>query len=128
MTMNRRQFAQGIAGAFAASLHAQNQSNSEWGGPIVDCHHHPRRTAEANTAHLDGAGISNAMLLARANYVDSFKELQEKYPGRYLGWFASTDITRPDADKTLEQAIKAGASTTDLPTPGALPGLARATS
>jgi predicted TIM-barrel fold metal-dependent hydrolase len=109
MTMNRRHFAQWIASAVAAaSLDAQTPT-SEWGGPIVDCHHHPRRTAEANTAHLDGAGISNAMLLARANYTEQYAELQQKYPGRYLGWFAGTDVTRPDADKTLEQAVKAGA-------------------
>jgi predicted TIM-barrel fold metal-dependent hydrolase len=108
MTINRRQFAQGIAGAFAAGVQAQTRTN-EWGGPIVDCHHHPRRTAEANTAHLDGAGISHAMLLARANYAEQYADLQQKYPGRYLGWFAGTDVTRPDADKTLEQAVKAGA-------------------
>ena len=107
MTINRRTFAQGLAGFVAAGLHAQPQN--EWGGHVVDCHHHSRRTPEANTAHLDGAGISNAMLLARAPYADQFAELQSKYPGRYLGWFAGTDVTRPDADKTLEQAVKSGA-------------------
>ena len=66
MTMNRRQFIHGVAAFSLTSLGAQ--STSEWGGPIVDCHHHPKRTLEANTAHLDGAGISNAMLLARLPY------------------------------------------------------------
>lgn len=49
------------------------------------------------------------MLLARVTYAEQFAELQSKYPGRYLGWFASSDITRPDADKTLVQAVKNGA-------------------
>ena len=107
MTINRRQFISGLAAAAVPAVTAQRQS--EWGGPIVDCHHHPRRTLEANTAHLDGAGISNAMLLARATYADQFKELQAKYPGRYVGWIASTDVAQPDAIKILEQAIKHGA-------------------
>jgi predicted TIM-barrel fold metal-dependent hydrolase len=106
--MNRRQFAQGIAGLAVAGLNAQT-TQSQWGGPVVDCHHHPRRALEANTAHLDGAGISSAVLLARVPFAEQFAQLQAKYPGRYLGWFASTDITRPDAAQTLQQAIKDGA-------------------
>ena len=106
--MNRREFVQAVAGLAAVGASAQTASN-EWGGPVVDCHHHPRRTPEANTAHLDGAGLSNAMLLARANFAQTFAELQAKYPGRYLGYFASTDLTKPDAPKILEQAIKDGA-------------------
>src|SRR3982751_4183069 len=100
MEMTRRQFAQGIVGTAAAQLSAQT-SSSEWGGPVVDCHHHPRRSPEANTAHLDGAGLTNAMLLARAPYADQFAELQAKYPGRYLGWFGGTDVANPDASKIL---------------------------
>jgi uncharacterized protein len=108
MEMTRRQFALGIAGTAAAQMSAQTGSN-EWGGPVVDCHHHPRRALEANTAHLDGAGITNAMLLARLPYADQFAALQAKYPGRYLGWFAGTDVSSPDASKMLEQAVKSGA-------------------
>jgi uncharacterized protein len=108
MIWNRRQFVCGIAGLTAASLTAQTPS-SEWGGPIVDCHHHPRRTLEANTEHLDGAGITNAMLLARANYAETYPQLTAKYPGRYLGWFAGTDVAQPGADKILADAVKKGA-------------------
>jgi hypothetical protein len=60
MTLNRRQLLRGLSGISVAGIHAQ--TGSEWGERIVDCHHHPRRTLEANTAHLDGAGINNAML------------------------------------------------------------------
>lgn len=100
--MNRREWIFGMAASAAAQP-------SAWGGPIVDCHHHPRRTLEANTAHLDGAGISNAVLLARIPFAERFKELKEKYPGRYLGWFAATDVGRPEAAKELEQAVREGA-------------------
>jgi uncharacterized protein len=107
MALHRREF---ITGACALAVvrpgaHAQ----SERGGPVVDCHHHPRRTPEANTAHLDGAGITNAMLLARGDYSEQFAALRAKYPGRYLGWFGSTDARNADAPKLLEQALKNGA-------------------
>lgn len=105
MKLTRREFTQAVA---AATLSAQTQ-HSEWGGPVVDCHHHPRRTPEANTAHLDGAGLTNAMLLARLPYAERFTELRSKYPGRYLGWFGGTDVKSPDAAKLLEQAVKDGA-------------------
>ena len=108
MKMTRRQFTQGMAGIAAGQISAQTIPG-EWGGRVVDCHHHPRRTPEANTAHLDGAGITNAMLLARGDYAEQFAELRAKYPGRYLGWFAGTDVSGPDASKILEQAVKHGA-------------------
>ena len=76
---------------------------------MVDCHHHLRRTAEANIVHLDGCGVSNAMMLARENSVDQIHEIEQKFPGRLLGWFASTDITKPEAEAQLTKAIKNGA-------------------
>lgn len=108
MKVTRRQFAQGMAGAVTGGLSAQTTAN-EWGGPIVDCHHHPRRTLEANTAHLDGAGLTNAMLLARLPYAERFAELRGQYPGRYLGWFAGTDVKDPEAGRLLQEAVRNGA-------------------
>ena len=109
--MNRRQFTLTLASAIpAGALYAQNNGPEDlWGGPIVDCHHHMRRTPEANVAHLNGAGMSNAMLLARSNSAEAFAKLKQEYPGRFLGWFASTDVTKPDADKVLSEALKTGA-------------------
>jgi predicted TIM-barrel fold metal-dependent hydrolase len=105
--MNRRQFAQTIGAALPAfTLSAQTDL---WGGPVVDCHHHLRRTAEANIVHLDGCGVSNAMALARASATDDVKVLESQYPGRLLGWFASADITKPDAEAILTKAVKDGA-------------------
>jgi len=108
MPMNRRQFTQTLAAAAAVRLHAQ--TSDPWAGAsIVDCHHHLRRTPEANIAHLDGAGISNAMILARADSAEAMAAIQAKYPGRALGWFASTDITKPEAADLLTKAVKSGA-------------------
>lgn len=107
--MNRRSFIKSVAAASALPLAGQESSRGEWGGPVVDCHHHFRRTPEANLAHLEGSGMSNAMVLARDNSADQIGAMRAQYPGRFLGWFASTDITRPEAEDLLTKAVKAGA-------------------
>jgi len=108
--MNRRAFIQNIAAASSGfRLFAQESPKSEWGGPVVDCHHHFRRTPESNIAHLDGAGISNAMVLARDSSGEQVAAIIAQYPGRILGWFAGTDITRPEAEELSTKAVKGGA-------------------
>src|SRR5437763_11981337 len=105
--INRRRFVQTIGSALPVL--AQTPPAELWGGPVVDCHHHLRRTPEANIAHLDGAGLSNAVALARENSAEEVKALRAQYPGRFLGWFASADITKPDAETLLTNAVKQGA-------------------
>ncbi|MBZ5618635.1 MAG: amidohydrolase family protein [Acidobacteriia bacterium] len=95
--------------ATVSSVYSQDPSRNEWGGPVVDCHHHLRRTLEANLMHLDGAGLSGAVVLARENSADQIGTWKKQYPGRFLGWFASTDITKPEAEDLLTKAVKAGA-------------------
>src|SRR5713226_7509587 len=98
MIISRRQFARTLAATAPLSvLRAQGNPSNEWGGPVVDCHHHLRRTPEANLTHLDGSGMSNAMVLARENSHDQMEAMKAQYPGRFLGWFASADITKPEA-------------------------------
>jgi uncharacterized protein len=106
-TINRRQFSLAVAGAVSSAFAAPPENL--WGGTVVDCHHHLRRTAEDNIVHLDGCGVSNAMVLARENSVEQIQALKEKYPGRVLGWFASTDVAKPEAEDLLTKAIKNGA-------------------
>ena len=53
--------------------------------------------------------MSNAMVLARENSADQIAALRTQYPGRFLGWFASADITKPEAEDLLTKAVKAGA-------------------
>src|ERR1017187_3406233 len=110
--VTRRPISQAIAGMLAASGvdYAQTAAPDPWrGASIVDCHHHLRPSPEANIAHLDGAAISNALALARANSAEQMQALETKYPGRFLGWFASADITKPDAAEVLTKAVKSGA-------------------
>jgi len=110
MILSRRAFVKKAAVFAAAStLRSQDASQNEWGGPVVDCHHHLRRTPESNVAHLDGVGMSNAMVLARDNSAEQISALKAQYPKRFLGWFASTDLTKPESEELLTRAIKAGA-------------------
>jgi uncharacterized protein len=110
MVTNRRVFIQTMAAAASTlPLLGQKTAGEEWGGPVVDCHHHLRRTPEANIAHLDGSGISNAMVLARDSSAEQIATIKTQYPGRILGWFASTDISKPEAEELLTKATNAGA-------------------
>ena len=74
MVTIRRAFLKNVTAlASVSSLYSQDSSRNEWGGPVVDCHHHLRRTAEANLLHLDGAGMSSAVVLARENSADQIE-------------------------------------------------------
>ncbi len=109
--LTRRQFSAAITAAIASRIAARAQAPEPWAGAsIVDCHHHLRRTLESNIAHLDGCGMSNALALARENSTGQMQELAAKYPGRFLGWFASADITQPNAADLLTAAVKNGAA------------------
>jgi len=111
MQTSRRRFCQALAATWSASTIASAQTQNPWSGDrIIDCHHHLRRPADANIAHLDGCGVSNALALARDNSAEQIAAIRSQYPGRVLGWFASTDITKPDAEALLTKAIKEGAS------------------
>src|SRR5262245_53002667 len=109
MPINRREFLETVAGAAAfVRLSGQTPDASPWNGTVVDCHLHIRRDLDANVVHMDGCGVSHAVILARDNSGDAMHAAQAKYPGR-LGWAASTDIAQPGAEARLTQAVKDGA-------------------
>jgi len=49
------------------------------------------------------------MVLARDSSTEQIAAIKAQYPGRILGWFASTDISRPEAEELLTKATKGGA-------------------
>src|SRR5450432_609289 len=109
--LTRRGFASAIAGSVCSAGAIYGQSAEPWAGDsVVDCHHHMRSTPEASIAHLDGCRISNALFLTRDVGADRIRAIRVQYPGRFLGWFAATDITRPGAEEILTSAVKSGAS------------------
>ena len=105
--MNRREFLETVAAAVVLPMLPRGDAD-EWGTPVFDVHFHLRAQPAANLAHLDGAGIAKANLLTRGRALDQVKALQATAPGRFT-WFNSYDVTRPDAELVLTQAVKSGA-------------------
>ena len=91
--------------AVAARSRAQT-APSPWGGPVLDCHLHLRGDGEANIVHMDGCGVTRAVILARD--VEASRALQAKYPARIV-WAASTEVKDEAAVTRLSQAAKDGA-------------------
>src|SRR6266446_7738739 len=96
-------------GAIAAISPLQAQEPPHWSAPVIDMHFHIRRTAELNIAHQQGAGVTAANLLARTDSAAAVAPLQAQHPAMFPSWFGSADVTRPDAEALLTQAVKAGA-------------------
>ena len=106
--MNRREFLEVIAAAAAVPSFVRQPAPSEWGAPVFDLHFHMRPQPAANLAHLDGAGVTKANLLTRGPALVQVKAIDAAAPGRFT-WFNSYDVTKPDAEQVLTQAVKAGA-------------------
>jgi hypothetical protein len=62
--LQRRQFL-GIAAA--ALNRADAQSRYEWGEPVLDSHLHPRSQEGAELEHVNGSGVTKAVLLVWQN-------------------------------------------------------------
>ena len=102
--LNRRQF----IGAATAAASLQAQTPYEWGGPVLDIHLHLRSDGESNLAHINGSGVTKAVLLTRIEAADQSKALAAKHPGRFV-WFVSADVTKPECEDLLTKAVKGGA-------------------
>jgi predicted TIM-barrel fold metal-dependent hydrolase len=106
--MNRREFLETVAAAAVVPALGRQPAASEWGTPVFDLHFHMRPQPAGNVAHLDGAGVTKANLLTRAAAAEQVQAVQAAAPGRFT-WFSSYDVTRPDAERVLTQAVKNGA-------------------
>jgi len=104
--MNRREFLGTIAAA--AAVPARRAQQNEWGSSVFDLHFHMRPQPAGNVAHLDGAGVTKANLLTRGAALEQVKAVQSIAPGRFT-WFNSYDVTKPEAEQALSQAVKDGA-------------------
>jgi predicted TIM-barrel fold metal-dependent hydrolase len=107
--MSRRRFLETVTVAAAIpAVYRQNPPANEWGAPVFDLHHHMRPQPAANLTHVDGAGITKANLLTRGAAQEQVKAIAALAPGRFT-WFSTFDITKPDAEAQLTQAVKDGA-------------------
>jgi hypothetical protein len=87
--MLRRQF---IRGAFVTVAAGSIQgAESEWGGPVLDIHFHPRSGATREIGHLEGSGIRKAVLLPGAGSGDRAIAVMKEYPDRFVS-FTNADV------------------------------------
>jgi uncharacterized protein len=106
--MNRREFLGTVTAAAVLPALGRQTATNDWGSPVFDLHFHLRQQPATNIAHLDGAGVTKANLLTRGPALEQVKAIQAAAPGRFT-WFNSYDITKPDAEQVLTQAVKDGA-------------------
>lgn len=106
--MKRRRFVQSLLAAGVVAPYARAQSAPDWGGPVLDTHLHLRKDPAACLMHMQGCGVTNAVLLTRAADQGRAKQEMERRPGRYAR-SVSADPSAPDADKVLREALQGGA-------------------
>jgi uncharacterized protein len=110
--MDRRTVLAGLGGVAATSSLmsvSEAQESPRWSSPVIDMHFHIRGSPERGIAHQQGAGIAAANLLTPARLGPDALALQARDPDLFPSWFASTDITKPEAGELLTQAAKNGA-------------------
>src|SRR5580765_5961669 len=92
----------------AGAQRLRAQSDTSWGGPVLDTHLHLRPNADACYTHMQGCGVTHAVLLTRAQDEARAKAEMELRPGHFVRSVA-TDPSAGGADKVLRDALKDGA-------------------
>jgi predicted TIM-barrel fold metal-dependent hydrolase len=105
--MQRRTFLQSALLA-AAAPRAWSQTAPSWGGPVIDTHLHIRRDPDQCFTHMQGCGVTHAVLLTPARQEDQAKQEMEKRPGRFAR-SVSADPALADTEAAFRQALKDGA-------------------
>src|SRR5215471_112662 len=106
--MQRRTFLTSILAASASAPRLQAQQDTPWGGPVLDTHLHLRADADACFTHMQGCGVTHAVLLTPAADQDRAKGEMERRAGHFVR-SVRTDPSLTDASKTLRDALKNGA-------------------
>ena len=83
----RREFIATIAAAAggASAVHAQTPAASRWKSPVIDGHLHLRREAAANVAHMDGCGVTKAVIWRETQRWSSYARRRRSIPGGWCG-------------------------------------------
>src|SRR5437016_6292426 len=84
-TMQRRTFLQSMVSASIAARHLSAQADSpSWGGPVLDTHLHLRGDADACYTHMQGCGVTRAVLLTPAAAQERAKAEMQKRPDTFV--------------------------------------------
>jgi hypothetical protein len=105
--MQRRTFLKGTL-AVAAVPSLWSEPDAMWGGPVLDTHLHLRRDPDSCFTHIQGCGVTNAVLLTRAVDEDKAKEEVKRRPNHFVRSVAA-DPAQPDADQVFRRALSGGA-------------------
>src|SRR5258708_24324646 len=107
--MQRRTFLQSMVSASVAAQRLTAQTDApSWGGPVLDTHLHIRGDADACYTHMQGCGVTRAVLLTPAAGQERAKAEMEKRPGSFAR-SVTADPTQPDSGKVLRDALQGGA-------------------
>lgn len=107
LPMQRRTFLK-AAIASAALSPLWGEPAPDWGGPVLDTHLHLRKDPDSCFTHIQGCGVSNAVLLTRDVDEDKAQQEMEKRP-KHFGRSVSLDPAQAGADQALRKAITGGA-------------------
>ena len=75
---------------------------------MLDSHLHLRRDPDACFTHIQGCGVTNAILLTRAEDEAKAQEEMEERPGHFVRSVAA-DAAQPDAARVFREALQGGA-------------------
>jgi predicted TIM-barrel fold metal-dependent hydrolase len=103
--MERRTFLAGMAGA-ASTLWSETELL--WGGTVLDTHLHLRKDPESCFTHMQGCGVTHAVLLTRDVDEEQANAEMLRRPGVFLR-SVSTDPARPGAAEIFRKALAGGA-------------------
>jgi predicted TIM-barrel fold metal-dependent hydrolase len=107
-SLNRREFLAALAAATSVPSAAAQQTPAAWPSPVVDIHAHLRQSAAGNIAHLDGSGVTRAVLLANVSASDRARGAVASDSSRFVR-FATADVKDPDVFDLLAREVRAGA-------------------
>jgi predicted TIM-barrel fold metal-dependent hydrolase len=106
--VQRRTFLRVIVSAAAAAPQVTAQADLPWGGPVLDTHLHLRPEADSCFTHIQGCGVTNAVLLTPAADQEKAKAEMQRRPGHFVR-SVRTDPAQADSSAVLRDALKAGA-------------------
>ena len=106
--MQRRTFLKTALAVTIPASQSWSQSALEWGGPVLDTHRHLRSDPDACFTHIEGCGVTNAVLLTRATDEEKAKAEMTRRPGHFVR-SVSADPAEAGSDKVIRKAIDEGA-------------------
>lgn len=104
--MIRRTFLSATLAAAASGV--LKSAEPEWGGPVLDTHLHLRANPGGCLTHMQGCGVTHAVLLTREPDESKAKEEMARSQGRFVRSVA-LDPAAPGSDAALRAAILDGA-------------------